>query len=255
MLQPVDYDEKQHAVYARGRAIGPEVLKVWMKAFAAVAPTRRPLAVLDLGCGIGRFTPALADTFGGPVYGVEPSARMRQAAEADAAHRAVTYLEGRAENIALPDDSCDLVLMYLSFHHVRDRAAAAREIARVLRPDGRLLLRSVFSDRLHITHAHGWHRFFTRAQEIERQMFPSLREATDVFAAVGLNPIAFETIERAFAPSLAANAEKLRHRAISTFEHMTEEEIADGFRRLDAAVAAETEPQQVLAKEDLLVLG
>ena len=36
---------------------------------------------------------------------------------------------------------------------------------------------------------------------------------------------------------------------------MTEEEIADGFRRLDAAVAAESEPQPVLGKEDLLVLG
>jgi len=226
-----------------------------MRTFGAFAPVSRPLSVLDLGSGVGRFTPALAEAFGGPVYGVEPSARMREAAEANAAHPAVTYLGGRAEAIPLPDQSCDLVLMYLSFHHVRDRAAAAREIVRVLRPGGRLLLRSVFSDRLHITHAHGWHRFFTRAQEIERQMFPSLQEATDVFAAVGLKPIAFETIERAFAPSLAASAEMLRHRAISTFEHMTEEEIADGFRRLDAAVVAETEPQPVLGKEDLLVLS
>ena len=40
---------------------------------------------IDLGSGTGRFTPALADTFGGPVYGVEPSARMRETAQAQSA--------------------------------------------------------------------------------------------------------------------------------------------------------------------------
>ncbi len=255
MLKPVDYDRRQQAVYARGRAVGPEVLATWMTALAGHAPARRPLAVLDLGCGIGRFTPSLAETFGGPVYGVEPSAGMRGQAETSAPHPAVSYLEGRAEAIPLPDDSCDIVLMYLSFHHLRDRAAGAREIRRVLRPGGRLFLRSVFADRLPVTHAQGWHRFFPRAAEIEAQMFPTLQQAKDVFAAVGLEPVAFDTIERPFTASLAAHAEQLRHRAISTFEHMTEAEIAEGFARLDAAIAAETTPQPQIGKEDLLVLG
>lgn len=85
----VDYDERLHAVYAEGRKLAPEGLHTWMREFAELAPPQRPLTVLDLGCGIGRFTPALADTFGGPVYGVEPSDQMRRQA---AAHPAVTYL-------------------------------------------------------------------------------------------------------------------------------------------------------------------
>ena len=36
---------------------------------------------------------------------------------------------------------------------------------------------------------------------------------------------------------------------------MTEPDIAQGFEALDAAVAAETDPQPVMAREDLLVLG
>ena len=46
--------------------------------------------VLDLGSGTGRFTPALADTFGGPVNGVEPSAGMRAAELQISGHPAVT---------------------------------------------------------------------------------------------------------------------------------------------------------------------
>jgi cyclopropane fatty-acyl-phospholipid synthase-like methyltransferase len=80
MVNPVDYDGHQSTVYAKGRALRPAVMAEWMAAFAAHAPTARPPAVLDLGSGTGRFTPALADTFGGPVYGVQPSAGRRQVA-------------------------------------------------------------------------------------------------------------------------------------------------------------------------------
>ena len=93
----VDYDGRLHRVYAAGRGLAAESLQGWMRAFAAEVTERRPLTVLDLGCGIGRFTPALAETFGGPVYGVEPSREMRRQAVAGAAHPDVTYLDGAAE--------------------------------------------------------------------------------------------------------------------------------------------------------------
>ena len=80
MTIPIDYDGRQSAVYAKGRALAPRVVGEWMDAFTRNAPVTRPLAVLDLGSGTGRFTPALARTFGGPVYGVEPSAGMRRVA-------------------------------------------------------------------------------------------------------------------------------------------------------------------------------
>src|SRR5258708_36489658 len=94
-VEKVDYDDRQHAVYAQGRAVSPAMIAAWMKVFAGHAPACRPLAVLDLGSGTGRFTPALARTFGGPVYGIEPSPRLRQGAGQAPAHPAVSYLAGR----------------------------------------------------------------------------------------------------------------------------------------------------------------
>ena len=51
----------------------------------------------------------------------------------------ITFIEGRAEAIPADAASIDAVLASLSLMYVIDREAAAREIARVLRPGGRLV--------------------------------------------------------------------------------------------------------------------
>lgn len=254
MLKPVNYDQRQFDVYVRGRELPAETIDAWMQAFAEHVPEWRPLTVLDLGSGTGRFTPALAHAFGGPVYGVEPADQMRAIAEASAQHPQVTYLAGAGEQIPLPDDSCDVVMMYLSFHHFKDQEAAAREIARVLRPSpgGQVLIRSTFGDRVPDL---PWYRYFPRAPAIEQEMFRTVDEVTQVFSDVGLRPLALEQVRHRFAPSLGAYAAKLHLRAISTFEHLTEDELAEGFAALDRDAAAETEPQPCEADCDLLVLG
>lgn len=143
-MRSIDYDTEQYQDYARGRALNQRQLQVWISAFAAVLPDRRPLAGLDVGSGTGRFTPALAEAFG-PVTGIEPSVRMREVAQARSQHPGVRYLAGSAEDLPVPPGSADYALMFLSWHHVQDKPRAIRELARVLRPGGRLLLRGNFS--------------------------------------------------------------------------------------------------------------
>jgi len=253
MLKAVDYDDKQHAGYVQGRDWGPQHAHQWLRIFAAHAPENRPLSVLDLGSGTGRFTSGLADTFGEAV-GVEPSERMRAIAIERTDNPAVRFLAGRAEAIPFPDLSVDIVLMFLSLHHVTDRDAAAAEIARVLRPGGRLFIRSAFS------HAGrpgdlDWHVFFPGARRIEIEMFPTLDEVEAVFEAVGLRRTALIQTREQVAGTLEEQARRLRFRAISTFEHMTEDEIEAGFASSDAAVAANPGAGPVCCFSDLLVLG
>ena len=69
---------------------------------------------------------------------------MCTVAASESAYPNVTHLAGSAGSIPLPDKSCDLVLIFLSFHHVRRCEIAAKEIARVPRPGGRVLMRKVF---------------------------------------------------------------------------------------------------------------
>lgn len=100
--------------------------------------------VLDLGTGTGsvalRAAPAVAP--GGHVVGVDISPEMLAVAERRAGAAGVTgvsFREGRAEAIPGDDGAFDAVLASLSLMYVIDRTAAAREIARVLRPGGRLV--------------------------------------------------------------------------------------------------------------------
>jgi len=252
-LKRVDYNDNQHRTYAEGRRMPAGAAARWMERFAAHLPARRPLSVVDLGSGVGRLTPSLADAFGGPVVGVEPADRMRAIAETGAAHPAVRYIRGEAAAMPLPDQSADAVLMFLSLHHVPDKAAAAREIARVLKPDGRVLIRTGLSDRLGTI---WWHQFFTRAREIELAMFPSLAHVTESFAAAGLSLLTLEAVTEVYAANEAEAAEKLKLRAISVFEHMSEAELEEGFVRLDAWLAAGKGRTAPLAVQgDLLVLG
>ena len=251
-LPPVDYDKAQHRVYAKARAVGAETMARWMARFAAELPAARPLTILDLGSGTGRFSPALAETFAGPVWGVEPSEKMRAQAEAGAAHPAVRYLAGTAGAIPLPEASVDAVLMFLSFHHCPDKPAAAREVARVLRPGGRVLMRGEFGDR---PPGVWWAPYFPRFETVARALFPSLDETLAAFADAGLHHLALHEVQEQYAASEDEAVERLKLRGISVFDHLDDAEIEAGFVALDADRAAGRLRVALSGRSDLLVLG
>ena len=250
-MTSVDFDDRLWKGYRQGRALPPQAMDAWMDAVERHAGRRRPLTVLDLGSGTGRFTPSLAERFGGPVYGVEPAAKMRKIAVASSAHPDVSYLEGRAERLQLPDESCDLAFLFFVFHHIRDHDAAASELARVLRPGGVVCMRTQFGDRLRDV---SWRRYFPRALEIERSTFPTYDESTTPFLRHGFEFVALEAVEFEVASSIAAHLERLRCRAISTLELLTETEVEDGFAAMERAACSDTSGEPVRETGDLVVL-
>lgn len=248
-MKLVDYDTTQHRNYARGRALTPRQLATWIDAFAAVLPAARPLAGLDVGSGTGRFAPALARAFG-PVTGIEPSVRMREIAEA-APHPGVRYRAGSAEAIPLPSAGADYALLFLSWHHVDDKPRAARELTRVIRPGGRLLLRANFRDH----HPRPWWlEHFPRGYETDAAIFQPLAEVIATFTALGWQVMSFGTVTEPSPGTRREMLERLRLRTLSLFARLTEEEIETGLRRLEEAVAADPDAPSPEFAEPLLTL-
>jgi SAM-dependent methyltransferase len=100
--------------------------------------------VLDLGTGTGSVAFQVAPLVAphGDVLAVDLSPAMLAAAQQRAQAMGVgnvQFREGRAEAIPAEDGAVHVVLASLSLMYAIDRAAAAREIARVLRPDGRFV--------------------------------------------------------------------------------------------------------------------
>ncbi|MGY6019785.1 class I SAM-dependent methyltransferase [Streptomyces spinosirectus] len=249
-MRPIDYDTEQHRHYARGRALTQPQLHVWISAFGAVLPDRRPLTGLDIGSGTGRFTPALANAFG-PVIGVEPSARMREVAHTQSRHPGVRYLPGTAEEIPVPSGSADYALLGWSWHHVRDRPRAVQELARVLRPGGRLLLRTNFSDH----HPRPWWlEYFPRGYEADASIFQPLHEVIALFTSAGWRVAGFGTVTEPSAGSRADVLERLRLRTLSFFAQLTSDEVEAGFHRLEQAVAVDPDAPAPVFAEPLLTL-
>jgi len=94
----------------------------------------------DLGCGTGQIAATMAP-FVARVIAVESSRAMLAAARRRlGAFDNLELRHGDVEALPIDDRSLDAAVISLVLHHVADPAAALREVARVLRPGGRLLL-------------------------------------------------------------------------------------------------------------------
>jgi ubiquinone/menaquinone biosynthesis C-methylase UbiE len=99
-------------------------------------------AVLDLGCGTGVVTRAIAarDGFDGTVTGVDQSPEFIAAAERLAADDGlgdrVEFVVGDAHALDLPAASFDAAVAHTLVSHVRDPLTVLAEAARVIRPGG-----------------------------------------------------------------------------------------------------------------------
>ena len=108
----------------------------------AIAPINVGAVVLDIGCGAGTDLLLAARRIGpqGRAIGVDMTAAMRERAIAGARLSGLTNVEvrdGDATRLPLGDATVDVVISNGVLNLVPDKPAAVREIARVLKRDGR----------------------------------------------------------------------------------------------------------------------
>ncbi|MCJ2139953.1 class I SAM-dependent methyltransferase [Methylobacterium sp. E-066] len=111
-----------------------------MDALTLIRETFAPLPgkrVLDIGCGAGTLAQRLAED-GAAVTGVDPGAAALE--KARFAVPGARFEAASAEALPFPDGSFDGAVMLNALHHVPDPAAALAEAARILVPDGILVV-------------------------------------------------------------------------------------------------------------------
>ena len=109
------------------------------RAVLAEVTRRAPGRVLDVACGSGELA-ARMGAAGWVAWGLEASAHMLGLGHWQGFDRQVTLARGIAESLPFPDGSFDRVICKGSLDHFADQAAFMAEAARVLRPDGRLVI-------------------------------------------------------------------------------------------------------------------
>jgi demethylmenaquinone methyltransferase/2-methoxy-6-polyprenyl-1,4-benzoquinol methylase len=116
----------------------------WRSDAVSRVVARRPTRVLDLACGTGDFTLALAEASIPQVVGGDFSARMLEIAEqkiseAGRAQQVMFSVED-AEHLSFEADSFDAVTVAFGVRNFANVMAGLREMSRVLRPGGQVAI-------------------------------------------------------------------------------------------------------------------
>lgn len=208
--------------------------------FLRTQPTEK---YLDIGCGTGNYTVALHD-IGIRFIGVDPSMQMLQKAKANNPN--IQWVQAKAEDLPFENESFDGAMVTLTIHHWSDLGNAFDEIARVLRPKGRLV---IFTSTPHQMKGYWLNHYFPNMLNDSMVQMPSLERVGESLTKAGF---AIAVLEKYFIreghedlflyagkhePALYLD-ERVRQ-GISSFSSLANrEEVANGLRYLKEDIAS-----------------
>jgi ubiquinone/menaquinone biosynthesis C-methylase UbiE len=189
--------------------------------------------VLDVGCGTGALSAALAER-GARVWGVDPSEEMLAVARG-ATDRRVGLKPGRAEELPFKDGWFERAVMRLVVHLV-DRELALPELARVLAPGGRATIATFTEghfERYWLTSV------FPEVGEIDRTRFPPLATLETELVRAGFASVRTTTLRQRRSIPRADALERIRGRYISTLRLLDDDIYAAGLARAERELPEE----------------
>ena len=174
------FDEQTDAPWAAAEYTQEEINKT--KRLLQEAHVKKGLKILEPGCGTGRLTEILAKQTGpeGVVVALDISPNMIKICRA----RLAGLTNCRLYCTAMEDFPCepnefDLVICHQVFPHFDDKAEAVANMARVLRPRGRLVVFH-FKGSSHINDVHR-----KAGTVIEKDLLPPEKEMKKIFREAG----------------------------------------------------------------------
>ncbi len=194
------------------------------------------LAVLDLGCGPGRWLAAQTAHFDGrPVrwVGLEPFGGMIALARRNAS--AAELVQGRAEAIPFDASSFDLVISTVSFHHFEDKDKSLDEVVRVLRPNGIFGLGNIDPFRMRL-----WspYVFFPETWATDESWFWPVDRLVEALKQRGLSVESSVNTGKS-GTTVAAILAEAKRRTLSQYATLDDDALARGIERLRAIVSQE----------------
>lgn len=201
--------------YDRGRNLPTETISQWLEEIAKYLPATPDLSILDLGCGTGRFTAPLARRFAARVIGLDLSKRMLALAARTLGDSGAVLVQGAAETMPFSDRSFDVVFVSMVLHHIRSSPRAIDEVRRVIKPGGKLLIRTA---SLETMDSYLWASFFPEGARIEASRVLSRAEIRNLLSASGFTLDAELAVVQLFAKDLRDYCERISQRALSSLQ-------------------------------------
>jgi ubiquinone/menaquinone biosynthesis C-methylase UbiE len=234
----IDYDDLARE-YAQHRCVHPGVLAGLLTRSQVTSASR----VLEVGCGTGNYIIAIEKSVGCSCVGIDPSEKML--AQARERSQQVQFDPGKAESLAFPEASFDLVFSVDVIHHVENRAAYYREAARVLKPGG--LVCTVTDSEDIIRRRQPLANYFPETVELELVRYPRIQDLQQMMAAAGFEGIIEELVEY---QTTIQDIQVYRDKAFSSLHLIPQETFERGILRMETDLLSG--PIQVISRYLLL---
>lgn len=250
----MDYDRTAiAATYDDARAYPAQVLEQWLDLLAAHIPAD-PALIVDVGCGTGRYTHALAERFRACAIGIDPSEKMLAIARGKPCDlhpgASVEFRNGPGEKLPLATECADVVFMSMVVHHLTNRTRSARECRRVLRKGGRVCVRNSTRGSAYVTHD-----FFPGTRAMIMRELPARDDVVVMFETAGFRLTAYQVVSHMLARNWLELAQKMALRADSFLARLPDAEFAAGMAALRAFAAARDRQEAVLEDIGFFVFG
>jgi ubiquinone/menaquinone biosynthesis C-methylase UbiE len=247
----MDYDQTEIATsYDKARVLAPETARLWQDLLGPYIDPAATSVIIDLGCGTGRFSDLLAAHFGVQVVGIDPSQKMIDQARGKPVTGRVSYRQGAAEAMPLPDGCADVIFMSMIYHHLNDPSAATRECHRVLRRDSYVCIRNGTRET-DFPHR----RFFPGLERLIDSELPSQRDIERVFVAGSFAPVVHKVVTQVVAPDWPSFVEKSSLRADSFLARLSDQDFEQGMAALQSHGHTINQNDPVTEEIDWFVFG
>ena len=219
--------------YDKVREMRRENIDVWVSALSEYGKIEAMSDVLEIGAGTGRFTMPLYQKIHAHITALDPSEDMLNIARSKKLSECVNWVRGTAASLPFAGSSFDCVFMVFTLQHIIDRIETMREIHRVLRPQGRLVI---------ATASHGQFkreivsRYFPGLLSLDSARFPTIPKLKSLLRNHGFYPVGSQSVNGK--PAYLSKKEYcdwIQTKPLSTFSLLSETNYQEGLTRFSEA--------------------
>ena len=163
----------------------------------------------------------------------------------------MVLVQGVAEALPFSDRSFDVVFVSMVLHHIRSSPSAISDVRRVIKPGGKLMIRTA---SLGTMHSHLWASFFPEGARIEASRVLSRAEIRDLMSDGVFTLDAELVVVQLFAKDLRDYCERISQRALSSLQAIPDSAFERGMVALRKHCETASRSGPVYEEVDMYVL-
>jgi ubiquinone/menaquinone biosynthesis C-methylase UbiE len=207
--------------------VRPAPADIWLSKIIEYGKIDSNCAVLDVGCGTGRF-PLCISTMKNPmICALEPSPEMLKQAIVKDESRVILWIRGDGQKLPFREGKFDCIYMTLVIHHLENKEMALQEIHRVLKKGGNCVIMTNSHSRIkrHVL------RHFPGIVAIDLKRFPTVPYIRKTMRKIGFRNIYHCAVQHGEEYiSTDEYLERVRNKYISTLTLLSEEAFLKGLK-------------------------